>query len=264
MLIDTHTHLYLPEFRTTEKPDGPADAVRRALDAGVGKMIFPNVDLSTIQPMRALHEQFPSETFMAMGFHPTEVKEDWQDQLSVVLKEFEANRRDYIAIGEIGVDLYWDKTFEQQQMEAFDLQVALAVEAGLPIIIHQREALDQTLEVLKGHPGVRGVMHSFGGTVEDVDKIRKVADMYFGINGIVTFKNSRLREVLPSIGLDRIILETDSPYLAPVPRRGRRNESAYLIHTAAHVAASLGVIDDEIASRTTANAARLFSGITLD
>ena len=258
MIIDTHTHLYLPEFS-----EGGANAVRRAIDAGVGHMIFPNVDLTTIAPMRGLHARFPQETSMAMGLHPTEIKEDWRDALSEVKAEFDANRSDYVAIGEIGIDLYWDKTYCEQQMIALEQQVQWAVDAGLPVIIHCRGGLDQTLEVLQAFPSARGVMHSFGGTADDVEAVRRVVDFYFGINGIVTFKNSQLRNVLPAIGLERLLLETDSPYLAPVPHRGKRNESAYIVNTAAHIAQSLGLSDSMIASGTTANASSLF-GISAD
>lgn len=200
---------------------------------------------------------------MAMGLHPTEIKEDWRDVLSEVKAEFDTNRSEYVAIGEIGIDLYWDKTYCEQQMIALEQQVQWAVDAGLPVIIHCREGLDQTLEVLQAFPSARGVMHSFGGTADDVEAVRRVVDFYFGINGIVTFKNSQLRNVLPAIGLERLLLETDSPYLAPVPHRGKRNESAYIVNTAAHIAQSFGLPDNMIASGTTANACSLF-GLSAD
>lgn len=207
MLIDTHTHLYLDEF-APEK----TETVIRALDSGVGKMIFPNVDLSTISPMRELHAMFPHETFMAMGLHPTEIGEDWEADLQAVRDEFESNIGDYVAVGEIGIDLYWDKTYRTEQMEAFSRQVDWAVDMSLPVIIHCREGLAEVLEVLRGKEvRPKAVFHSFGGTVDDVRAIREVGDFYFGINGIVTFKNSKLYEVLPEIGADRIVLETDAP-----------------------------------------------------
>lgn len=258
MIVDTHTHIYLPEFSETD-PEGPVRAADRALEAGVGHMVLPNVDLTTIAPMRELHSRRPEVTSMAMGLHPTEIGESWRDDLARIREELEANAADYRAIGEIGIDLYWDRTFEQQQMQALEQQMAWAVERDLPVIIHCREGLDQTLEVLQEFPQSRGVMHSFGGTAADVDAVRRVVDYFFGINGIVTFKNSRLRDTLPAITTDRLLLETDSPYLAPVPHRGRRNESAYIIHTAAHVADSLGITPDRLADITTANAAGLFN-----
>lgn len=255
MIIDTHTHLYLPEF---DSDGGGAAAVERALAAGVGHMVFPNVDCATVAPMKELHSRFPMVTSMAMGLHPTEIEEDWADRLEVIHREFESGSR-YVAVGEIGVDLYWDRTFEQQQMQAFEQQVGWAVEAGLPVIIHCRDAQAQVIEVLQAFPGVKGVMHSFGGTPEDVDAVRRVADMYFGINGIVTFKNSRLRDTLPSIGTERLLVETDAPYLAPVPHRGKRNESAYIVSTVAHIAQSLGLDAEVIADKTASNARELFA-----
>ncbi|MBD5320384.1 MAG: TatD family hydrolase [Bacteroides sp.] len=255
MLIDTHTHLYLPEF---DIDGGGEAAVRRALDAGVEHMIFPNVDLTSIEPMRLLHAKFPESTSMAMGLHPTEVGESWRDDLAQVEEELRSHRHDYVAVGEIGIDLYWDKTFAEQQMQVLERQMQWAQEMNLPVIIHCREGLDQTLEVLQGFGSSRGVMHSFGGTPEDVERIRSVVDYHFGINGIVTFKNSKLRDTLPAITLDRLLLETDSPYLAPVPHRGKRNESAYIVATASVVAQALGVAPQDVAAATSANARGLF------
>lgn len=254
MLIDTHTHLYLEEFQPA-----PQEAVTRAIQAGVAQMIFPNVDLSTIPLMQNLHNQFPQNTFMAMGLHPTAIKESWVDDLSKIKSEIDKNRNNYIAIGEIGIDLYWDKTFKEEQMQALEKQFQWSVESNLPVIIHSREGLDEILEILDGLAiKPQGVFHSFGGTINDVEKIRTCGDFYFGINGIVTFKNSKLREILSYIGIDRILLETDAPYLAPVPHRGKRNESAYLIHTAAYIAQYLSISLNEVASTTSANAKHLF------
>lgn len=253
-LFDTHTHLYLPEFH-----DGGVPAVSRALEGGVGFMMFPNVDLTTIAPMMQLHSRFPSQTFMAMGLHPTEVGEDWPDALAEVEKELRRDPSAFKAIGEIGIDLYWDKTFRDAQLEVFRRQCLWAIELGLPVIIHCREGLDEVLSVLRSLPAVpRGVFHSFGGTPEDVARIREVGDFYFGINGIVTFKKSTLPDTLPHIPSDRLLLETDSPYLAPVPKRGKRNESAYVAHTAAFLAEKLGMPTDELARLTTRNAKNLF------
>ncbi len=252
MIIDTHTHLYLDEFQPT-----PNDAVRRAIDAGVGKMIFPNVDCSTIEPMKLLQSAFPANVAMAIGLHPTEVGDNWEHDLAVIYGELQT--ADYVAIGEIGIDMYWDKTYRKEQMEVFARQIQWATERDLPIIIHCRDGLEEILEVLDGVEKMpRGVFHSFGGSPEDVERIRQRGDFYFGINGIVTFKNSKLREVLPTIGLNRILLETDAPYLAPVPHRGKRNESAYIVHTAAYIANTLGVDLDEVEMVTTASAETLF------
>lgn len=255
MLIDTHTHLYLPDF-SDDQAEMP-DAVERAVAAGVGHMIFPNVDLTTVDRMHSLAARHADVVSMAMGLHPTEIGESWRDDLDLIM-EILADGNKYVAVGEVGIDLYWDRTFVEAQMMAFERQADSAVRLGLPLIIHCRDGQEQALEVLQGFRGVTGVFHSFGGSPRDVDDIRRVGDFYFGINGIVTFKNSRLRETLPAIGLDRILLETDSPYLAPVPYRGKRNESAYLTLIAATIADSLGLTETDIASKTTANARSLF------
>ncbi len=255
-MIDTHTHLYLPEF---DVDGGGEAAVDRALDAGVRFMVFPNVDRSSVQPMKALHALRPDCTAMAMGLHPTEVKENWADELQYILSELDSNPNEYKAIGEIGIDLYWDKTFEQEQMRVLDRQLAEAEARSLPVILHCREGLDRTLEVLAGYPGVRAVFHSFGGSVADVERICTLGDYYFGINGIVTFKNSTLRTVLPAISPDRILTETDSPYLAPVPMRGKRNESAFIKNILDAIAPAIGLDFAEACELTCANARRFFN-----
>lgn len=255
MLIDTHTHLYLENFLPDKKI-----AVDKALEAGIGKMIFPNVDLSTVEPMRELNAQYPSSTFMAMGLHPTEVKEDWKSSIDRIAEEFSLHPQDYIAVGEVGMDLYWDKTFCKEQMDVFDIQCRWALERDLPVIIHCRDAYDEALEVLSGLPAVpRAVFHSFGASEDVVDKIRKVGDFYFGLNGVVTYKNFSGRPTLEAIGIDRILLETDSPYLSPVPFRGKRNESSNLIHIARKVSSLLDIPLDEIEKVTTLNAKTLFA-----
>ncbi len=252
-MIDTHTHLYLPEFAS----DGGGEAaVVRAIAAGVDRMIFPNVDRSSVEPMQSLAAKFPGHISMAMGLHPTEVKENWQEELDFHLDLLDDGG--YVAVGEVGIDLYWDKTFESEQMKAFDIQVSKASALGLPVIIHCRDGLEQALEVLSGHPGVPAVFHSFGGNADDVNRIRRVGDYYFGINGIVTFKNCKVRDVLPEIGLDRLLLETDAPYLAPVPHRGKRNESAFLTDTAKHIANHLGISYEALDVATTQNAKNFF------
>lgn len=257
MLIDTHTHLYLEEFR----PD-PAEVVSRAINSGVERLIFPNVDLTTIEPMKQLCARFPENCFMAMGLHPTEVKASWQNDLSRIETELNSYTG-YVAIGEIGIDLYWDKTYCREQKSVLDVQLQWAFERQLPVILHCREGLDEILDVMDSHIGrlPMCIFHSFGGTSDNVDKIRERGDFYFGINGIVTFKNSKLRDVLPLIGIERILLETDSPYLAPVPHRGKRNESAYIKHTAAYIANVLGLTIDEVEQITTANALDVFDKI---
>lgn len=258
MLIDTHTHLYLDEFASDKM-----ETMQRAFDAGVEKLIFPNVDLSTIDSMRQLHAAFPNATYMAMGLHPTEIGEKWRSDLKLIKSELDNHRSDYVAIGEVGIDLYWDKTFRDEQIEAFSEQVDWAIEYGLPLIIHCREALSEVLEVLGAKSEKpSAVFHSFGGTIADVKAIRQVGDFYFGINGVITFKNSRLSDILPDIGLERIVLETDAPYLAPVPYRGKRNESAYIKKTATKIADGFDLSIDDLSRLTSENAMRLFSKIS--
>lgn len=254
-MIDTHTHLYLPEF----DPE-PTSAVDRAIEAGVDYMIFPNVDCDTVGPMRRLNSARPQNTFMAMGLHPTEVNGDWQSALEAIKDELLLNIDDYVAIGEVGIDLYWDTTYREQQRKALREQAEWASKLSLPLIIHSREGLNDVLDIVGGVDGIGNVIfHSFAGNADDVARISDVIEYpWFGINGVVTFKNSKLREVLPAIGTRRILLETDAPYLTPVPHRGKRNESAYLRHTAAHIAEALGLAIEEVDRITTSNALKAF------
>lgn len=256
MLVDTHTHLYLPEFE-----NNGIDAVKRGLAENVGIMIFPNVDLTTVTPMKELHSIFPENTYMAMGLHPTEVNGGYAEAIEQIRDELHSAVESYKAVGEIGMDLYWDKSFEQQQMEVLECQMQWARSLSLPAIIHCREALPQTVEILEGYRDVPVVFHSFGGTPADVDFIRRRLNpetVMFGINGIVTFKNSGVASTLPHIGTAHLMLETDSPYLAPVPHRGKRNESAYLPLVASLCAEALQTTPEEIENSTTANAHRFF------
>lgn len=254
MLIDTHTHHYLSDYE-----NGGYDATHRAIEAGVSRMIMPNVNVGTIDALHGLAAKFPDNIYMAMGLHPTEVGDNYLSDLEYISRLLDDGIHRYVAIGEIGMDLYWDKTRERQQCDAFERQLQLAVTHNLPIIIHSRDALDRVLEIMQPYKNLRGVFHSFGGSSDDVARIRRDHDFYFGVNGIVTFKNSNLRDVLPDIGLDRLLLETDSPYLAPVPMRGRRNESAYMVHIAGHIANCMGLTIDNVARVTTLNANSLFS-----
>lgn len=275
-LIDSHTHLYCDDFLTEEQPKHPKkgvvlpppastprggeEAVERALQAGVTHLLFPSNALGEIGPMKRLSALFPGKISMAMGLHPTELTDNPDAAIDVIERELDDNPGLYKAVGEIGIDLYWEPENRERQMRAFDRQCRIALRHRLPIIIHCREGLDEVLEVLRGLPAMpQGVFHSFGGTVEDVARIREAGDFHFGINGILTFRNSTLPSVLPSIGIDRILLETDSPYLAPVPYRGRRNQSAYLPAIAAAVADTLSLTLEEVAATTTANTRRLFN-----
>lgn len=252
-MIDTHTHPYLEEFSL-----GGDDAVRRALEAGISHMVLPNVDASSIEPMMALHSRFPDSTSVALGLHPTEVGDDWADVV--------ADMRDmlseggFAAVGEVGIDLYWDASRRAQQIEAFKAQLRIADEFHLPVIIHCRDGFEETLEaIITVRPDVPLIFHSFTGSPADVKRIREVCDPMFGINGVVTFKNAAsLRDSLPEIGLDHILLETDAPYLAPVPHRGKRNEPAYLPAVCGMVAKTLGVPAEEVEEATDNNARFIF------
>ena len=252
-MIDTHSHLYLEEFDNDR-----GEAVARALAAGVGHLVLPNVDLQTVPQMIGMHRRYPECTSMAMGLHPTSVDAGFREALAATYDFF--SRYKFVAVGEVGIDLYWDATFREQQIEAFDTQLHWAEQFGLPVIIHCRNGLDEILSVFAGYSGTlpQCVFHSFGGTVDDVERIRKYGDFYFGINGIVTFKNSKLHETLPVIGLERIVLETDCPYLAPVPYRGKRNESAFVSHVLARAAECYGVEQGVLAEATNATVRRIF------
>ena len=260
-VIDTHTHIYGTEFDIENQHGssfaGQLGAIDRAVDAGVVLMIFPAVDRMSVEPMKMLHKLRPDSTRLAMGLHPTEVKDNWREELDYMMSVL-GDGSGYVAVGEVGIDLYWDASFADAQMQVFDRQLGEASRLGLPVIIHQRNALDETLEVLSGHSDVPAVFHSFGGSVDDVNRIRRLGDYYFGINGIVTFKNSNLASTLPHIGLSRILTETDSPYLAPVPYRGKRNESSYIPKIVEKIADALNMQFDSVDLATSNNALKFF------
>lgn len=252
MFTDSHTHLYLDAF------DDDRDAmVQRAMDAGVSRMFLPNIDRATIDPMFRLSAQYPGTCFPMMGLHPTSVKENYREELRVI--EMHLGDRRLTAIGETGMDLYWDKTFRHEQEEVFKIQIQWAKGLKLPLVIHARDSFQEIFRVMDeaGHKGLRGVFHSFTGTLEELNKALAYEFM-IGINGIVTFKNSSLGEVVRSIPLDRLLLETDAPFLAPAPYRGRRNESSYLVEVAAKVAEIHNLNIEEIGSITSRNADLLF------
>lgn len=252
-MIDTHTHPYLPEFA-----DGGAKAVEQALKSGVSHMVMPNVDAVTVGPMIALHYRYPEQTSIALGLHPTEVDGNWQEFVSS-MEPLLANGG-FAAVGEIGVDLYWDRSKRDDQIAAFRAQLELADRFGLPVIIHCREAIDEVLDAIYDiQPRVPLIFHSFTGTPEDVMKIRQVCDPMFGINGVVTYKSAQpLRDALFEIGLDRIVLETDAPYLAPVPERGKRNEPAFVAYVCDKIAEVLNVPFEEVEAATDYNAKQAF------
>ena len=253
-LIDTHTHLSDEAYT-----EGGAAMVEAAIAAGVVMMILPGTSLEELPAMKRLAAQFPRHLRMFAGLHPTELTADPEATVAVIRREIEENPGLYVGVGEIGIDLHESPHDADRQMRAFDAQCRIALDHGLPVNIHCRDGLDEALEVLRGLPQMpSGAFHCFGGSVADVEKIRSAGDFYFGINGIVTFKNSGLRSTLPAIGLDRIILETDSPYLTPAPFRGKRNDSSYLPLIARCVADTLGLTPDRVAGVTTASARSLY------
>lgn len=254
-MTDTHTHIYDLQAFT----EGPSEALKRAVDAGVGRFVLPNCNEKSVEPLLDLHHRFADCTYIAAGLHPCDAAEDWQAQLRYIF-DCMGQEKGLVAIGEVGMDLYWDKSTQERQKKVFAYQIELAQSRSLPLIIHCREALDETLEILNRYRrNVKAVFHSFTRGAEDVKKIRDCGDYYFGINGVVTYKNApALREALPEIGLDRIVLETDSPYLAPVPHRGRRNESAYVVDVCAKVAEVLDLTPREVEAASDLNATRLF------
>ena len=252
--IDTHCHLYLQEFA-----DDRHAAIQKAIDAGVTKILLPNIDSSSWQPMLELFRKYPGICFPMAGLHPTSVLPETIDsEMDEVKRQLETG--DYIAIGEIGVDLYWDKTHQALQEETFRYQIQLAKKHKLPVAIHVRKSFDEVWHILKPETGadLKGVFHCFPG---DEMQARRVIDAGFllGIGGVVTFKNSGLQKVVAAVGPEHIILETDAPFLAPAPYRGKRNEPAYIPIIAEKVAELCGMSVDEVAEITTGNAARLFN-----
>ena len=251
-LIDTHSHIYLPEFDADR-----AQMLTRAGKEGVGKIFMPAIDASTHGAMLKQEEEYPSLCFSMMGLHPCSVKEDPGPELKTALDLLE--KRKFIAIGETGLDFYWDKTYTQQQYQAFHKQIEWALHYDIPVVIHSRNSIDECIDVVREHQAgkLKGVFHCFSGNSEQAGKIIDLG-FYLGIGGVLTFKNSGLDAVMETINLDHVVLETDAPYLAPVPFRGKRNEPAYL----KYIVEKLGTIKDlsyvEITSLSTANAEKLF------
>ena len=252
-MIDTHSHIYLDEFDADR-----SEVVERAKHNGVEAIFMPNIDLASIEPMLALAQQQPGYCFPMMGLHPTSVKEDFVDVLETILSWFE--RHQFSAVGEIGIDLYWDKSFRSQQIIAFEQQLIKAKTLGLPVVIHCREAFSEVFASVEKHLDAQltGVFHSFSGSVHDVARIVEYGNFMIGINGIVSFKNSSIWESAKVIPTNRLVVETDAPFLAPVPYRGRRNEPAYVVEVVRHLANLLGMGFHELEDITNNNARRLF------
>ena len=253
MLIDTHAHLYSSQFDNDRN-----EMIQRALNAGVEKFLLPNIDLDSVEGMYQLVNQFPTNCYPMMGLHPCSVTHEVTSQLQEIQHAFEG--REYIAIGEIGIDLYWDKSTLEYQITAFRTQVEWAKQLKLPIVIHARDSFEQLFEQLDelNDESLSGVFHCFTGGIEEVNKILSYGNFMLGIGGVVTFKKSGLAEVLPHIPLDAIILETDSPYLSPSPNRGKRNESAYIVYIAEKLSEIYQIPLSTVVTITTANAYTLF------
>lgn len=253
MLTDTHTHLYSEAF-----DDDRDEMIARAKKAGVSRFFIPAIDSGYLERMYDLERQFPREVHLMMGLHPTSVKpETYRRELDIVEEQFE--QRDFCAVGEIGIDLYWDRTTLEIQQYAFARQIRLAKRKGLPIVIHCREAFDEIFELLEseGKDGLRGIFHCFTGDFEQAQRAISF-NMKLGIGGVVTFKNGKIDRYLSNIPIQHIVLETDAPYLAPVPYRGKRNESAYLQYICEKVATLYSLIPEEVAQITTRNSKMVF------
>ncbi len=252
MLIDTHCHLYLDEFKSDI-----AQVIERARAYGVSKFYLPAIDSEVIAGMLALEEKYPGVCIPMMGLHPCSVKENFLQELAIA--EEWLNKRPFVAIGEIGLDFYWDKTFTSEQYEAFKTQMQWALDRHLPIVIHSRNAMQETIDTVKPYAdkGLTGIFHCFSG---NGDAAKQVIDMgfYLGIGGVITYKNAGLAEALVEIGTEWMVLETDSPYLAPVPFRGKRNESSYLQPIIEKLAQVKSATVEELATITTANAQKIF------
>ena len=253
ILTDTHSHLYADEF------DEDIDIViNNCLEKGIERLFLPNIDSSSIQPMIDLVKKYPKHCFPMMGLHPTSVKDNYQEELKIV--EEWLDKQQFCAIGEIGIDLYWDKSTLAIQQDAFNTQINWAKERGLPFVIHCRDAFDEIFEILDelNDEKMRGIFHCFTGTIEQAQHIIDYGDFKIGIGGVVTFKNAGLDKVVEQLDLKHLVLETDSPYLAPTPYRGKRNESTYLYNIAHKLAEIYSQPIEEIAAITTNNSIEVF------
>ena len=252
IITDTHTHLYSEQFGEDRN-----QMINRALENGVHRFFIPSIDKSYAAAMYDLEASFPENVFLMMGLHPTSVKENYKDELSFVTKEL--GRRKFFAVGEIGIDLHWDTSTLAIQKDAFRYQIQLAKDHNLPIVIHCRSAFEEVFEVLEQEKGegLHGIFHCFTGTSEDAQRALSY-NLKLGIGGVVTFKNGKIDRFLEEIPIENIVLETDAPYLAPVPYRGKRNESMYIVHVLEKVAEIYGLSTKEVAEITTMNSKEVF------
>ena len=255
MFIDTHTHLYAEEFK-----DDLKEVVEKAIKSGIEKLLLPNIDVESIEGMHQLVEKYPENCYAMMGLHPGYVKEGWEAQLKTIEENLFAHPEKYIAVGEIGMDLYWDKTFQEQQALVFRKQVEWAIALKLPIVIHARDAFDEIFEILDeiNTPELSGIFHCFTGNLEQANHILNYDNFKLGIGGVLTYKKAEIDKVIANIDLKNLVLETDAPYLPPVPFRGKRNESSYILHIAEKLADVYGVSLKTIEEQTTQNALELF------
>lgn len=253
ILIDTHTHLFLEHF-----DEDRASVVENAMKNGIKKMFLPNIDSTTTEKVVQMAKDYPSVCYPLIGLHPTSVKKDYKEELKQL--KYWLQKEKFYGIGETGIDLYWDKTFIKEQQEAFKFQIKLAKQTGLPLIIHARDSFDEIFAIVDklNDEQLKGVFHSFTGTAEQAEKILSYKGFKIGVGGIVSFKNSGLADVVAKIGMKHLILETDSPYLAPTPKRGKRNESSYLTYIAQKIADIYGTDIETVAKITTGNAEKLF------
>lgn len=253
-LVDTHSHLFLEEF-----VDDISEVIARAQAAGVSHIFMPNIDSGTISALQSVCATYKNYCFPMIGLHPTSVTADYLKELDIVERELNSSTK-YVAIGEIGMDLYWDKSFLEEQLRVLSTQIEWALKFDLPVVIHCREAFDFVYEMLKPYKNtsLKGIFHSFAGSREEADHLLEFENFVIGINGIVTFKNSHLPEVLRDIPLERIVLETDSPYLAPVPHRGRRNESSYVRDILIRTAQIYQKSPEEVGAQTSKTALKVF------
>ncbi|MBQ8969146.1 MAG: TatD family hydrolase [Bacteroidaceae bacterium] len=255
-MIDTHSHIYGPEF------DEDRDlVVQRAREAGVEHILLPNINAGTIPPMLDLCRQYPDYCHPMMGLHPEDVREDWEQVLADMWHRLQSPGHPYVAVGEVGLDFYWDQTYRQEQLEAFEQQVCWARDLSLPLVIHSRAAHRELVDVMERHRADRltGIFHCFGGTADEARELLSFEGFFLGIGGVLTYKKSALPDVLRHVPLQRIVLETDAPYLAPVPHRGRRNESAYVCDVLQGLAKVYDCAPSEVDKMTTKAAKRLFN-----
>jgi len=257
-MIDTHSHIYEPQFDSDRE-----EVIRRARQAGVEYILLPNINAGSIAPMLDTCRRFPGYCFPMIGLHPEDIEEDYKQVLAEMAKLLEAPDHPYIAIGEVGLDYYWDKSKVKEQDETFRMQIEWAIQYHLPLMIHSRSAHRQLVTAIKEYrdEALSGVFHCFSGRAEEARELLQFQGFALGIGGVLTYKNSHLVETLATVPLDRIVLETDSPYLAPVPHRGQRNESAYVVEVLRKIAQIYNVSEEEVEYVTNSNAKRIFPRI---